>query len=539
MVIPRASSVELLASQFVLQRPEQLQIYQVREGLEVSWKTSSCTELCVVSCERVSGEGGGFSQKVKGNRTRLEGLESCTDYEVSVIAVLGHLHSKDASALVSTIPGFDAVDQLDPILQPSENSLTATWIAYEKLNCVKKYLVAICKEGSSGRCPEGREELRDDAMPMMTFRSEADLDMCTDYTLHITPLFNGKRLKERKVAFRTLPQPVEDAARLLTLVEIDWGGDNKMISLRWNPVQCVAQYQVFRKINTVQCGMWEKIGSTKENWFKSKGSPCTEYKFGVKVRIEDQLSEVVEFATLMTKADTSVPYVAANLTINPTPDGAFLTWDRDMCIKFYMTRACQVSDSGNGDPDFCFEKEFVVQDPTQYKMEQKLEHLRPCSTYTLEIIPRTGDSEELVADSRSFTTASPPTSPPQEMSVSFDQATNKVYISWSEVQCARGYRIYQTLSNSGTQTAWDEEGLSVDLENPEPCVTYSYSVSAFVEGQESEPTPFHKMQVPPSAHRFDQPVLVIEERTGGHVTLMIDKENHRCKVFILTSSFMP
>ena len=63
-------------------------------------------------------------------------------------------------------------------------------------------------------------------------------------------------------------------------------------------------------------------------------------------------------------------------------------------------------------------------------------------------------------------------------------------------------------------------------------------MSAFVEGQESEPTPFQEMQVPPSAHRFDQPVLVIEERTGGHVTLMIDKENHRCKVFILTSSFM-
>ena len=84
---------------------------------------------------------------------------------------------------------------------------------------MKKYLVAICKEGSSGSCPEGREELRDDAMPTMTFKSEADLDLCTDYTLHITPLFIGKRLKERKVAFRTLSQPVEDAARLLTLVK--------------------------------------------------------------------------------------------------------------------------------------------------------------------------------------------------------------------------------------------------------------------------------------------------------------------------------
>ena len=367
MVIPRAS-VELLASQFVPQRPEQLQIYQVKEGLEVSWKASSCTELYVVSCERVSGEGGGFSQKVKGNRTRLEGLESCTDYEVSVIAVLGHLHSKVASALVSTIPGFDAVDQLDPILQPSENSLTATWIAYEKLNCVKKYLVTICKEGSSGRCPEGREELRDDAMPMMTFRSEADLDMCTDYTLHITPLFNGKRLKERKVAFRTLPQPVEDAARLLTLVEIDWGGDNKMISLRWNPVQCVAQYQVFRKINT-GCGAWEKIGTTRENVFESKAAPCTEYKYGVLAKIENQAVEVEFDKAIMTKVNTSVPYLAENLAIKPTIDGAQLTWDRGMCIKSFRTRICQVLQSGIRNQDSCIERVLSVNDQSCKKRQ--------------------------------------------------------------------------------------------------------------------------------------------------------------------------
>ena len=281
-----------------------------------------------------------------------------------------------------------------------------------------------------------------------------------------------------------------------------------------------------------------KFDIVTENVFESKGAPCTEYKFGLKVRIADQLSEVVEFATLMTKVDTSEPYAAANLAINPTPDGAFLTWDRDMCIKCYKTRTCQVPDSENRDLNFCFEKELTVQNPTQYKMEQELKHLRPCSTYILEIFPRTVDSEELVADSRSFTTASPPASPPQEMSVSFDQAMNKLYISWSEVQCAGGYRIYQALGKSGTQTAWDVEGLSVELENPQPCVTYSYWVSAFVEGQESEPTPFQDIQVPPSTHSFDQPLLVIEERSDGHVTLMIDKENHHCKVFILTSSFM-
>ena len=129
-----------------------MQIYQVNEGLEVSWKASSCTELYVVSYKRVSGREDGFSQQVKGNRTRLEGLVSCTDYEVSVIPVSGQMYGKDASALVSTIPGFDVVDQLDPILHPSENSLTATWKAYEKLNCVKNILWLFVRRAALAVC---------------------------------------------------------------------------------------------------------------------------------------------------------------------------------------------------------------------------------------------------------------------------------------------------------------------------------------------------------------------------------------------------
>ena len=127
-MIPRASLEELLASQFVPQRPEQLRIYQVKEGLdsklEVSWKASSCTKLYVVSCKRVSGGGEGFSQQVKGNRTRLEGLESCTDYEVSVIPVLGHMYGKYASALVSTILGLmqrtNLTQSSTPLRTPSQ-----------------------------------------------------------------------------------------------------------------------------------------------------------------------------------------------------------------------------------------------------------------------------------------------------------------------------------------------------------------------------------------------------------------------------------
>ena len=170
-------------------------------------------------------------------------------------------------------------------------------------------------------------------------------------------------------------------------------------------------------------------------------------------------------------------------------------------------------------------------------MGQRIENLRPCSIYMFEIFPWTADSEELSPDVRSFMTASPPPLPPQEMSVSFDPTTNKAHISWSEVECARGYRIHQTVGNPGIETAWDVDGVSVELESPEPCVTYIYRVSALVRRKESEPTSFQEMQIPPSGHIFDQPLLVEEERADGRVTLVMDNGNRRCKVFSFVCFF--
>ena len=174
----------------------------------------------------------------------------------------------------------------------------------------------------------------------------------------------------------------------------------------------------------------------------------------------------------------------------------------------------------------------ILKDPNQHKIQRSLKNLRPCSSYRLEIFPMTEDNEELAAEPRTFTTASPPASPPQEVSVSLNELTNKVDIRWSKVQCAQGYRIHQTLGNSGTKTSWDSEGLSVNLESPEPCVTYSYGVSAIMDGKESEPTAFQAVHVPPRIGSLEQPELVIEERVNNSVTLRINNadKNHHCKV---------
>ena len=56
--------------------------------------------------------------------------------------------------------------------------------------------------------------------------------------------------------------------------------------------------------------------------------------------------------------------------------------------------------------------------------------------------------------------------------------------------------------------------------------------SAIVDGEESEPTSFQEVHVPPRIGSFEQPVLIIEERVNGSVTLVINNadKNHHCKV---------
>ena len=160
---------------------------------------------------------------------------------------------------------------------------------------------------------------------------------------------------------------MEEAARLLTLVELE-AQEDQVVKVRWNPIQCVAQYQVFRKINT-GCGAWEKIGTTKENVFESKAAPCTEYKYGVLAKIENQAVEVEFDKAIMTKVNTSVPYLAENLAIKPTIDGAQITWDRGMCIKSFRTRICQVLEPGIRNLDSCIEKVLSVNDQSCKKRQ--------------------------------------------------------------------------------------------------------------------------------------------------------------------------
>ena len=58
--------------------------------------------------------------------------------------------------------------------------------------------------------------------------------------------------------------------------------------------QITVKRNVIKVFNTLG-GIWERIGTTQDTFFEQKGVPCTDMKYGVKVTVNDQESEIVDF----------------------------------------------------------------------------------------------------------------------------------------------------------------------------------------------------------------------------------------------------
>ena len=69
--------------------------------------------------------------------------------------------------------------------------------------------MTVCKEGNE--CPETVTLVRDNSLLLTEFTSSVALDLCTDYSLHIKPLWTHTDLYEKVVSFRTLSPPLAPA----------------------------------------------------------------------------------------------------------------------------------------------------------------------------------------------------------------------------------------------------------------------------------------------------------------------------------------
>ena len=119
----------------------------------------------------------------------------------------------------------------------------------------------MCKEGNE--CPESVTLVRDDSLLMTEFTSSVPLELCTDYSLHIKPLWAATDLYEKVVliiissiiiviiivkvvSFRTLSPPLTNLTRHLRGSSVQVQG-KQVVVVRWGAVTCGDQYKVYAK----------------------------------------------------------------------------------------------------------------------------------------------------------------------------------------------------------------------------------------------------------------------------------------------------
>ena len=490
-----------------------VEMVEVEDMVEMRWEESPCAEMYDITYQRVGG-GEPMSLQTVDDKANLA-IQACTEYDIKISASTASEYSDDTIATILTQPNIDAADILEPEVVTTTHGLTVRWKGYEELPCIKTYIVTICKEGND--CPEMQTIERDDSLEFLEFVSTVPLSPCHDYSLHMKPLYPGKEMQEKVISFRT-SSPAYSGNLSISLDSVMPG------SISWGGVQCATQYLLYLKENS---GDWLMVGSTSKTYYSHSVTPCTQYRYGVRVVVGEVVHDLVHLGTpVISGLGTAEHYDSPNTRIVTTEDSARISWEHRVCIDSYRVQACtQESD--------CYQEQVIVDDSENNEtITTAIDTLQPCTQYSLHIYPSTSEGE-YSSSPLLFLTGNPTPVPPSDLDLTISSTGQEVVLSWSRAQCATGYKIHQRLEHSDTVVEWVHDNIhtrELRLESPEPCVTYSYSISTLILSYESDPTSWLDIPTPPRYHTADY--LVIQSTYNGTVTFRLSNKdrNKRCRV---------
>ena len=514
-----ASEEDIAASRFTPDAPTNIRATALSGNrVEVSWEAAACATTYEVYGS--SGRAEVLSSTTDQTSVVLEGAESCATYDISVTALTGQEASEEATVELSTSPGESAGEKLEVNVAVGVNSIEANWDGWRDLSCVESYTVEVCRDG---QCGEEEVVSRNEFGGNSSFTS-AELEECSDYSLQVKPLFEGQDLDAKVVSFRTLAPGVTGVEEKLGTVTAE-AGEGQMVSIKWSPVKCAASYEVYQKQH-IEGSEWEVMRSVEEAEVRTQGVPCTEYSYGVRATIDGQQSGLVEATALVTiPLDSSVPYHAPGLQVQPSLQGLQVSWEHARCITQYRLQVCGLA-SGQ-----CLDHPVEVAHPDQHLMEPLIDNLEPCTDYAIKIVA-TNNGAELEAESQQFRTLSPAPSPPSDLSVSLNPASGQLDVSFSAVQCASVYKVHQSLDSSQLEVVVDTVTTAAHLPAPPPCSTYAIGVSSVTDGQESGLSQLTEGRVlADTSHQaaISLDIVNTENMTVQFVVKM-PQLNHKCQV---------
>lgn len=248
-------------------------------------------------------------------------------------------------------------------------------------------------------------------------------------------------------------------------------------SITWSGSDCANSYQVvLSEAGDTSKSRTETVSDTKLTVGDLK--PCTRYETMINAVLHDEYSDDLadSFVTKprLDAANNLKPVFATSLN---SVSISWETWNSVSCINDYHVTVCHKQTRD------CFPTQTVSKSLSLPTVSFNIDNLEPCTAYTLEVLPIFPDTkiEKKVFD---FKTDSPEAS---SLVVSEVTATSKnthtMQVSWTNVECAASYRVYQKAANDDSWTVVaDTPQLDMTVENITPCTKYQFAISAVLDG---------------------------------------------------------
>ena len=521
-----ASEDDIFESGYKPETPTDFAVKAGANSATVSWTKSDCALNYDVGLSESGDMSKLKSENVPAGDTKVNvgDLKPCTRYETTITAVLGDEFSEDLIHAFATKPRLDAVANLKPIFTTTLDSATITWDTWQSVSCIDDYQVTLCNKATK-HCNPPAVVTKTQGLPTVTYTAE-DLEPCTAYTFEIKPLYPDTKIDEKVFEFKT-KSPSADTLTVERVTAKTLSTSTMQVS--WSSVECAVTYRVYQK--SPEDDTWNKVVDTPQHEIPVDVTPCTKYHFAISAVMDNgEETEKSVGPEMISDLDEKDPFEAPNLFILNADRHADVSWGHADCISSYVIKVCQVSYTD------CIEASVT---PTDYidgnendrTIRYKLENLDPCTLYTLEIIPIIPD-KIFTARPQEFTTTNGTPQPPEDFRVGLHH-TSEADLSWSSVQCATGYKVYQRIGDieSSEDSSFETtHQLKMAYDTLIPCENYFFAVSTLVAEQESIKTEWSSIRVPPRTN--ETPELKILNNENDNITLRLDPSarNDRCEI---------
>lgn len=292
------------------------------------------------------------------------------------------------------------------------------------------------------------------------------------------------------------------------------------VEVSWEPADCATSYDIsYGKIISGERKTKIVPASQGSQIIISEGiQPCTEYSINIfSVVGEEEYSADEASETFTTPPDASS---ASSLEPEITRDthsvsAKWRPFDTLSCVDKYAVSVCKETED-------CMEAQEVEKNDALDYLKYETDNLDHCSPYTLQIQPLYRE-KSLAPKIVDFRTLSPPAEGISEsllpVSAKAGEA-QQISVSWSEVQCAEYYEVFQKVNSEGGdwEPVMQTEETSVTLSGV-PCTEYRYGVQVTIDGAKSEVMQFPDAVVTQldDSVPFVAPNLEIDPMTDGAV----------------------